>query len=304
MKQRYIYSELAGGLGNQVFIYEFAKYVSSVFGGRIILNTHYIDKKHSKGKSTVEDFELPSSTKTVNFSFLSAPIFIRLKKYLKIFNRFNQSFILILDDSDTSLDKSRIYDLVFERNPRFILIFGFWQNFTYWSGESTYTLKNESEFFLELQKKLLRQNPIVLHYRLGILNNGWEQSWGVLSTDFLSDCIMKFKISAALTPTILWVFSNDINHARALLHKSVFGQDLKVEFIEDDVLTPAEVMLLISKAKFLICSNSTFSLAAAKFGGIANVILPDNLSRYGDIDISPPIHWTRLQSKWLDYHFQ
>jgi hypothetical protein len=303
MKKRYIYAELAGGLGNQVFIYEFVKYISSIYGGKIFLNNRHIDKKHSEGKSTIEDFELPLSTKIVNFSILSTAVFIRLKRYLKIFNKFDQSLILILDESDSSLDKSMIYDLVFERNPRFILIFGFWQNFNYWSVETMYRLKSESRYFLELQEKMSIQNPIVFHYRLGVLNKGWEQGWGALSTEFLSDCIMEFNVSATHTPKILWVFSNDLNHAHALLHNLNFSQDLKVELIEDHMLTPAELMLLISKAKFLICSNSTFSLAAARLGGIANVVIPKSLSRYDAINIFPPVHWTQVQSKWLNLPF-
>lgn len=303
MKKRYIYAELAGGLGNQVFIYEFAKYISSIHGGKIILNNRHIDKKHSKGKSTIEDFELPLSIKTVNFSILFTAVFIRLKRYLKIFNKFDQSLIVILDENDSSLDKSMIYDLVFERNPRFILIFGFWQNFNYWSVDTMYTLKSESRYFLELQEKMSIQNPIVFHYRLGVLNKGWEQGWGALSTEFLSDCIMEFNVSATHMPKILWVFSNDLIHAHALLHNLNFSQDLKVELIEDHMLTPAELMLLISKAKFLICSNSTFSLAAARLGGIANVVIPKSLSRYDAINIFPPVHWTQVQSKWLDLPF-
>jgi hypothetical protein len=303
MKKRYIYAELAGGLGNQVFIYEFAKYISSIYGGKIILNNHHIDKKHSKGKSTIEDFELPLSTSIVNFSILFTVIFIRFKRYLKIFNKFDQSLILILDESDRSLDKSMIYDLVFERDPRFILIFGFWQNFNYWSVDTMYTLKSESRYFLELQEKMSIQNPIVFHYRLGVLNKGWEQGWGALSAEFLLDCIMEFKVSATYMPKILWVFSNDLIHANTMLHNLNFNQDLKVELIEDHMLTPAELMLLISKAKFLICSNSTFSLAAARLGGIANVVIPKNLSRYDAINIFPPVHWIQVQSKWLDSPF-
>lgn len=304
MKKRYIYSELAGGLGNQVFIYEFTKYISSIYGGKIFLNSRYIDRKHSKGKSTITDFELPPSTKIVTFSILPTAIFIRLKKFLRVFNKFDQSTILVLDQGDSDLDKSMIYDLVFERNPKFILIFGFWQNFNYWSTETTYKLKNESRYFSELQKKMSIQNPIVFHYRLGVLNKTWEQGWGALSPEFLSECIMEFKSSNTHMPKILWIFSNDLDHAGALLHDTIFGQNLKVEMIEDHMLTPAELLLLISKTNFLICSNSTFSLAAAKFGGVANVIIPNSLNRYEVVNIFPPTQWTQVQSKWLDYNFE
>lgn len=304
MKKSYIYSELAGGLGNQVFIYEFTKYISSIYGGKILLNTRYIDRKHSNGKSSIEDFELPPSTKIVNFSILSTAIFIRLKRFLRIFNKFDQSFILTLDESDSGLDKSTIYDLVSERNPRFILIFGFWQNFNYWSMGTIYKLKNESRYFSELQERMSIQNPIVFHYRLGVLNKTWEQGWGALSPEFLSECIIELNSSNTHMPKILWVFSNDLDHASDLLHDLNFSQDLKVELIEDHMLTPAELLLLISKANFLICSNSTFSLAAAKFGGIANVIIPSSLNRYEEVNVFPPTQWTQVQSKWLDYNFE
>jgi hypothetical protein len=303
MKRNYIYAELTGGLGNQIFIFEFCKYIASINGGKILLNDYFIDEKHSKGKSTIRDFSLQSDAKIYRSTKIFAYIFVRLKKFLKFINRIDQPFIFVLDENNLDFDKSMIYKKILTRKPKWIIILGFWQNFSYWDIDAKYELKNESKDYRKLEKILRMQNPIVFHYRLGVLNNDWEQSWGALSPDYLSDSLSTLDNDKIPHPSKLWVFSNDLSLAKILLRDIVDSSKYKLEFINDHQLSPAELIMLFSRANFLICSNSTFSLAAAKLGNNINVIIPASFSRSKVVDFSPPVQWTKVKSKWLDYNF-
>jgi hypothetical protein len=59
-------------------------------------------------------------------------------------------------------------------------------------------------------------------------------------------------------------------------------------------------MMLLSKAKVLICSNSTFSICAAKIGKISKVLVPSELSKNGHHVIPLPQEWMKINSEWLD----
>ena len=72
-----------------------------------------------------------------------------------------------------------------------------------------------------------------------------------------------------------------------------------IEFIDDASLSAAEVLKLFSQAQFLICSNSTFSLIAAKIGNVPNVVVPSELSKNSEVRISLPPDWIRVKSLWL-----
>jgi hypothetical protein len=64
-------------------------------------------------------------------------------------------------------------------------------------------------------------------------------------------------------------------------------------------MLPSEIMLLFSKANFLICSNSTFSIVAAKIGAVKNVIAPLDLSQNRHENFELPADWKRIPSVWL-----
>ena len=125
MKKAYIFADLAGGIGNQIFLLEMSKFVSSINMGDIYLNKFHIDLRHSSGKSTIEDFDLPSTIKFWNQRKSLAYMFSRLKRYMKYINLLPQNLVLILDDTDKRLNKKLIEQYITERHPKIIFIFGF-----------------------------------------------------------------------------------------------------------------------------------------------------------------------------------
>jgi hypothetical protein len=301
MRRKYILTDLAGGLGNQIFLLEMSRFLHSLIDGKVYLNKHHIDLTHSNGKSTIENFLMPTGIQFVDYGKFYAWILNRTKRYLKYLNLIPQNLILILDDSDSRLCKKRIIDLVENKKPKLTFIFGFWQNFDFWIESSNYFLKNRSSKFIELERDLVKTDPIIFHYRLGQSNDLWESGWGALSPQFLQTSLEHLRVNCGLKLGPVWVFSNDLFHARNLILTKFVDSNHDLRFIDDSELTPAEVFMLFSKSNHLICSNSTMSISAAKISKAQNIIIPKVLSIKGDFIKSTPEGWIKIDPIWLSY---
>ena len=296
--KRIVILDLAGGLGNHVFLLEIANFIGSIGDSVIFINKTEIDRKHSSGKSTIENFVLPDKFTYFKLSRMMNQLYFRLKIILKKFNSYKQSLTLVLDENYNTNDRNKIYELVSKRNPKFIIISGYWQSFAYWKGDFNYKLKSEGHRFRELLTEIESINPIIFHYRLGKFNNNWEHGWGALSPKFLIDALATLN-SHPTNSKVVWVFSNDLLEAKKLIGATQFSP-YKIFYIDDSALLPSELILLFSKAKNLICSNSTFSIVAAKIGSVKNVIVPSVLAKNGNSSLELPIEWNKVPSVWLN----
>ena len=97
-KTKVVFVELSGGLGNQIFLLEAAKFVASIDNRVILLNDFHIDRKHSQGRSTVKDFNLPYNVKFISFSRCISILLVHTKKYLKQFNKIRNDKHNLLND--------------------------------------------------------------------------------------------------------------------------------------------------------------------------------------------------------------
>jgi hypothetical protein len=234
------------------------------------------------------------------FSLLSIlnKFYILIRNFLKRFNNYNQSLFFILDESYVSHGKDELYRLIMKKNPFVIIVSGFWQNFDYWDGNFQYRLKSEGKRFLELCDETKVNHPVFFHYRLGRVNNRWEHGWGALSPIFLSKALAVLDRDDTKL-TNVWIFSNDLPEAKKLI-ESLVWLPYQFVYIDDSELSPAELLVLFSISRTLICSNSTFSILAAKIGNIASVVVPAELSKNGQNGIALPEEWKKVSSIWLD----
>jgi len=295
--KRIIVVDLAGALGNHIFLFEIANFIASMDNCVIFMNKTEIDKKHSSGKSTIEDFLLPHKIKYFTLSPIVNKLYFRFKCFLRKFNSSKLTLSLVLDETYNSNNRIEILNLVSKQNPKFIIISGYWQNFAYWNNDFKFKLKSEGIQFKRFLNEIESLNPIIFHYRLGKFKNSWEHSWGALSPTYLNDALNALK-SSNLNSKTVWIFSNDLLEAKRLI-SSIDIPLYKIVFIDDLTLLPSELMLLFSKAEVLICSNSTFSIVAAKIGNVKNVIVPSELSKNGNTSLVLPLEWKRVTSVWL-----
>ena len=290
--------DLAGGIGNQIFLFEIANFIGSIDNRLILMNKSIMDKTHSNGNSTIEDFNFPLHVRFFTLNKVIRKCYLKFGLFLKKYNRFRQSFFLVLDESYNLGRSADIRDIILNRNPKIILITGFWQNFAYWNNDFQYNLKIESTKYKQLSTRLSTEDPIVIHYRLGRIDGMLENPWGALSPNFLINSLRSLKINSEnLKP--VWIFSNDLNEAKKLLG-TIDTVPYDIFLIDDSELRPSEIILLFSKSTTLICSNSTFSIVAARIGNVENVIVPSDLSNNVRGRISLPTSWKTVTSEWLD----
>lgn len=296
--RRVVIVDLAGGIGNQIFLFQMANFVGAIDNRVILVNKTSIDKKHSNGNSTIEDFIFPFQVKFFNLNKVQKKFYIKFGLMLKKLNKFRQSFVFVLDDSYHLEGSSKIKDIILQRKPKIILITGFWQNFSFWNDNFKYRLKIESPKYKKFLNDLQRKNPIVFHYRLGRVEGGWENPWGALSPKFLLESLSVLKIDDKNSRPI-WIFSNDLMSAKDLFNAFRFAP-YNIFFIDDNDFRPSEVVSLLSKSRTLVCSNSTFSIVAAKMGNVENVIVPSDLSKNFQHDMKFPVSWHKVTPEWLD----
>ena len=298
-KTKIVFVELSGGLGNQIFLLEAAKFLASLDNRVILLNDFHIDRKHSQGRSTVKDFVLPYNVKFISLSRYISILLVHTKKYLKRFNKINQKQLLTLTENESNSGKDAIMQIIDNKRPKVIWLTDFWQNFSYWCNDLKYDLINKSTRYEQLTSQMAKTDPIIVHYRLGRINNDWEHSWGALSPKYIDEALKHSEHVSNRANLRVWIFSNDLEHARYLIENFRFKVNYNFEFIDDTGMSPAEVMKLFSECKFFICSNSTFGLAAARIGGVPNVFVPSELSYRGAIEMAFPNDWTKIESTWL-----
>jgi len=296
--KRIVWVDMAGGLGNQIFLFKAANFIASINKNILLVNMASIDKSHSDGKSSIGDFVFP---KTVKFFQITARlnfIYVRTRNFLRRFNDYNQSLIFVLDEKYSSYTREELYKLVLGKNPLLMIVTGFWQSFEYWDRNFRFELKVEGGKFLELSNKIMAEQPIVFHYRLGRTNHGWEHGWGALSPAFLSNSLLTLDETNAKLKTV-WIFSNDLSEAKKITEPFI-SRSHQFFYIDDSALSPAELLLLLSLSQTLICSNSTFSILAAKIGNVPNVLVPSKLSKNGHKGFELPDQWIKINSTWLD----
>lgn len=290
--------DLAGGLGNQIFLFKTAISIAAVNNNLILVNKTNVDKFHSAGKSMIEDFIFPQNVRFFELNPLVNQMYLRLKQILKLLNNYDQSLSLVLHEDFSSNSFAKIESILLQRQPRFLIISGFWQNFAFWDTKFEFKLRSESEMFRKLTLDLDKKNPIIFHYRLGKIDNKWEHGWGALSPRFLQTALAVLSKNN-LESKVVWIFSNDLTEAKKLI-QPLDCSPYSIAYIDDSKLLPSEIMLLFSKANFLICSNSTLSIVAAKIGSAKTVIVPIDLSKNGHKNFELPADWKRIPSVWLN----
>ena len=123
MSKKYLYIEIAGGLGNQIFIYQMARYLNSIHERKSYINKYYIDYKHSNGQSTLEDFKLENNLRIIHLNRFFSSVINRLKPIFNYINKFNQNLVMVLNDSNQYFTPKNVYSLLRIREPKFLLVF-------------------------------------------------------------------------------------------------------------------------------------------------------------------------------------
>jgi hypothetical protein len=292
--------ELVGGLGNQLFGYFFGIHISKILDLRP--RFFYTSTSISVGRpSSISEFRLEHPIELRarrNFDFVT---------FRKLAHR---AMSLASVSSSTAERLARLHasrGIGEDEGEKSIrpgqLVTGYFQAHKYFKEVSKgvdyqpLELANPSTWFLKVNKEIVAQRPIVVHVRRGDYNDPINRGIGLLDENYYLESIARFREFPALKDTPIWLFSDDVRQVRNEFPTLSSQVSFWARPPKDS--TPAESMILMSRADGMVISNSTFSWWAANLGGVPEVIAPEKWFRLQeDPNGLIPQRWMRSPSYW------
>jgi hypothetical protein len=262
---------LRGGLGNQLFQYAAGLVLSERTGSELVIDPRLLPiVSHDKDgvihrpeeissfqhRGTIYRSPQNSVTRNQNFARL-----LQLERMVG--DAFGTVALKILGSVASESRDLRGYFSTLKKPARINSYCGHPDFFS--SNESDLrkqisALSNPSEFFLKNQARLDAEKPTGIHLRLGDYKN-FENVYGKLTSKYFENGLVES--SHDDTNHELWVFSDEPEKA-----KEVLGWRFRHAYYVPNYPSarPLESMILLSKMRRKVLSNSTFSWWAAFLG--------------------------------------
>jgi hypothetical protein len=126
--------------------------------------------------------------------------------------------------------------------------------------QQIYSLSKPSAFYLDHVGRLESEEPLGIHLRLGDYQN-FRNLYGDLTADYFERALNS--LSPKNERRNLWVFSDEPEKAKEILGRRFHD----AYFVPDQTSSrPLESLILLSKLRLKVLSNSTFSWWAAYLG--------------------------------------
>lgn len=287
---------LTGGLGNQLFMLIAAIEIAI----RKKSNVEAYSPKNSKGfkihGSSVEALQFSIPIEFLNNLFSPKNFQIKIAKLNRKFRYLLIPFLSIISYYESPV-------LGYDFRTKFlrgnIVLKGYFQSYKYFRYVQSYlgnfeiSVKNPTPKFLRLKKIIESSDNLIIHVRLGDYLNH-KESIGVLDAGYYVNALK------ALTGHYknIFVFSDDIGNASKMLSAYL---PRNTTWINNDVLSPEESLILMSLGTFFILSNSSFGLSSALISKkCIEVIVPIKwFKNEKDPGCLIPPEWKRIDPMWL-----
>ena len=297
-----------GGLGNQLFSYFCAIYVANLLKSKSLLDLRSVDTSHFRDGIALLSLEFPQDYVSVSnewrSDFFLSPLYKRLHgKVNPILNPGRVKTFEPGHDSKGDLDE---YLASLDNDfPKSRTINGYFADFAFYDSLSDDTrllrLRQPTSQFKLLSKSFDNHRTIAIHHRLGDFL-GLGQSVGILSRKYFLDALDKADVNDFENVV---VFSNDQEKSKFLLNAWGVKSKRFTWLGPENLVNPAETMLLMAKAGSIICSNSTFSFWAAKLSSenISKIYFPSQFRKdnFGEVHTLPE-SWVPVHSSWSNQH--
>jgi len=301
-KQGPVRVELVGGLGNQLFGFFAGAYLSQKI--QVPLVYHFARKEPGETKhfSSLESLDLGiDATYEHRLVYVFLLLARRVKRHLLKALGFKISTSERLSKLHTSLTVGRDPQLI-ECGPGFI-IQGYFQTHEYFDTFSNkhqkgISLRRESEWYKEMITRLRAEKPVVIHVRRGDYTLDRNSEIGALSPQYFKTAIEEIRARKPQEDIRFWIFSDDIDLVRRELN---FLDGPLTTWVSPPIESDAaESMMLMSLARTIVISNSTFSWWSAAISRDAEVIAPSKWFRKLD-DPAGIIadDWKIQESQWM-----
>ena len=300
-KKKYLIAELAGGLGNQLFIFFAAEYFSKITGRDLILDCSHVDFNHSKFdicSLNISNRVTRKRQTKLNKFFKRVKDFINYRFKFVYFLLFREQII----GDEIILETSKILTLKCKR----IRLRGFFHNFEYFEKVKTDVLKKIidydktyrcTDYFQKLESS--DKYTIGIHVRRGDYL-ATPETLGNLDSKYYVEILQEIEKSHACSKALLFIFTDDLKYCEDLvLNSSYSGKVIyRVSKKEED---PMHDLILMSNLDLLYISNSTFAIVAGLICA-GQVIAPSPIRKkqrpHENFDVNFPTSWKVLPARW------
>jgi len=299
MKQKTVEVQIIGGLGNQLFCYSAGLFLAEKTSSKLVLDFSLIGKGGTDHGKSILDLNIHSDkvilTKPTNWIFLNR-VNNKLMRTFKFYGSISRKLHNVYIASELG------YEAEFFKLSKPMKLKGYFQSFEYPTQiysqlKDIFILREPSNWYIEMSELIVKENPIVIHIRRGDYLNLVEE-FGILSIDYYKKALEK--LDGARTRPI-WIFTDSPKLIESEISKLSPERSKIIEAPRSS--SPAESMLLMSKANSLVISNSTFSWWAAFMSAPETRVISPSKWFKGRREPSRliPSNWLSEDSLWEDF---
>jgi hypothetical protein len=261
---------LFGGLGNQLFQYMAGKSLSIDRNCHLHIDSGWLRDGYSHEKSTISEFKffLPDQQYEQMHRNL---MHLYIDRLSTVFARNSRVVARLLRiNAPKSVGFEDLSEIECGTQLR-----GYYQSPRYFEkllnsgviSQASFELLQPGKTFKLLASQLETSGYIAIHVRGGDYLNK-KSEYVELPLQYYLDALNLLDTKYGHLPK--WVFTDDEEHARKL-----FASVVGLNFIQNESMTAAESMILMSRADAIICANSTFSYWASLINGqTSSIVLP------------------------------
>lgn len=299
-RKKQVTVQLVGGVGNQLFQYFAGKFLAQINNADLKLDTSRIGIGGTNHGSALSHFDiLENESRSKAHIYFYQNVFGRAHYYLLRRNSFYNSIVFLIFRIYQSETLGYDPNLANLKAP--VTVSGYFQTSFYYqslirTGISKLQIKNPSSWYSETLKLIENTESIAVHIRRGDYLP-LKETFGLLAKDYYLVGLKEMK--KEFDYRNIFIFSDDLSAARKL---NLPTADYAIHYITPPPGVPAvESLMLMSAAKGIILSNSTFVWWSAIMGETKHVVAPAKWFKNAD---SPEEivqqHWLAIEPVWED----
>ena len=284
--------EIAGGLGNQLFMFYAGLYFQEKYQREVIFDTSDLSRIQGLHPgANIQTLGLldnyPTTSRFNASDFKSNRVISQLTRLIKGTSHggtFSSEEIGFINPNLIPLDVKRIR--------------GYFQSWVYFeslSGKPILSLENlssPSRWLLEKTERTKNENVLSLHVRRGDYALAANRKNGILSRSYYEKALVN-----AGDFNSIWIFTDSPEEVEDEF--LLLGHSFEVINPPSDS-DPVESLLLMAATKEIVISNSTYSWWSAKFAGDTVAVYAP--SKWYELREDPskliPDNWKRIPSEW------
>jgi hypothetical protein len=283
--------EFLGGLGNQLFQWVAAIHYRNESQANVIVDLTYCGPRFSKHNSLIDQLEFDptlslelakvrNSKATYLFEWFGSH-----NRYFNFIRNFLQKRIIFRTNG--------YVEILSDVKPK--IVRGYFQTYKYLQSLSSQPIQVSLKAPTAIIPQIADPFAIAIHLRRGDYLN-LRDSFGVLADDYY--LLALERMHKIVEPSLIYIFGNDVDAAYTLARK--IGPKAIV-FDTERLESDASTLIALSKFKFLITANSSFSWWAANLNEKKTVIYPSPWFRTIETpEDLHPIDWIPFPAAWLD----